>query len=200
VRASFLWQHLAKGGCDREMGTSEDVLALFSRILVGGRGMPENGPPQSRPSTDAIWEATLDGRYLCKVVRVSGRIGHLTVRDHLTDTELLAVLVPLAYGAKYGPDVDDVGRWQRTAELAIADQNPEPPPHACPTCGIRTGLGTCGTCMVRSGRGVDGLDDWIRTALLLLDSIPESALTPIEGQHRAWLLAWARGREVPPSP
>jgi hypothetical protein len=60
-----------------------------------------------------VWLATLDGRYLCEVVRISQREGHLAVFDREKGMEcVLEETVGLAYGAQWGPDVDDVALWE----------------------------------------------------------------------------------------
>jgi hypothetical protein len=62
---------------------------------------------------DLVWFATLDGRYQIEVQRASRSTGNLCIFDHADgDKELANWLVPLAYGAVFGPDVDDVAQWQ----------------------------------------------------------------------------------------
>lgn len=65
-------------------------------------------------SEDVIWNAKLDnGQYTCKVTRLTGYTGQLTVEDTLNNNEIvLDKEVPLAYGAKFGPDMGDVAHWQ----------------------------------------------------------------------------------------
>lgn len=74
--------------------------------------------------TDVLWEQTLDGLYLCRVVRLTASSGRLTVTDtRFSDTVILTKDVGLMFGAIFGADVDDVAEWQELAEAAI-DHNP----------------------------------------------------------------------------
>lgn len=63
-----------------------------------------------------VWRSRLDGRYLIEVVRDEADPdyrAHLRVFD--AQHELACRLdeaVGLAYGARFGPDVDDVATWQ----------------------------------------------------------------------------------------
>lgn len=66
-----------------------------------------------------VWKATLDDRYCCVVTRTGDRTGRYTVTDTETDDELLSEEVELSYGAKFGPDVADVRRWQDLAVEAV---------------------------------------------------------------------------------
>lgn len=66
-----------------------------------------------------LWESQLDARYACQVVRLSEGMGRLTVKDG--DKVLLDKEVPLAYGAAFGPDVDDVLAWQQDC-MAVVDR------------------------------------------------------------------------------
>ena len=65
-----------------------------------------------------IWKSTLDKRYLCRVVRIQrrgvkdGYAGKLTVTDTRHDSVIYEQAVGLAYGAAFGPDVDDVRQWE----------------------------------------------------------------------------------------
>jgi hypothetical protein len=63
-----------------------------------------------------VWVAQLDGRYLCEVVRIGenkDREGHLCVFDREKGMECVYdEIVGLAYGAQFGPDVDDVALWE----------------------------------------------------------------------------------------
>ncbi len=58
-----------------------------------------------------IWEANLDEVYDCKVTRIDEYKGRLTVTD-LFDKVVLDEEVSLMYGARFGPDIDDVSLWQ----------------------------------------------------------------------------------------
>lgn len=68
---------------------------------------------------DVIWEAMLDGQWRCEVQRLSESMGLLTVVSEDTDETLLSKEVPLAYGARFGPDVDDVEQWKVASEAAV---------------------------------------------------------------------------------
>lgn len=67
-----------------------------------------------------LWQATLDGRYDCRVDRIGPYEGNLKVRD-LSDggKELLKQRVSLMYGAQFGPDVSDVAEWQDRCTAVI---------------------------------------------------------------------------------
>lgn len=71
--------------------------------------------------TQTIWDGVLDNRYKGQVVRVSERTGRLTVVDTQNGTQLLSTLVPLAYGAQFGPDVADVAAWKELVEAVAAN-------------------------------------------------------------------------------
>ena len=57
-----------------------------------------------------IWEGRLDDKYDAQVIP-DGEQGRLQIfeKDHL----ILDEPVTLAYGARFGPDVEDVAAWQR---------------------------------------------------------------------------------------
>ena len=59
---------------------------------------------------DTIWSSKLDGRYDCAVTRTDHYQGKLTIED--AGTVIFEQDVGLAYGAVFGPDVDDVAAWQ----------------------------------------------------------------------------------------
>ena len=61
---------------------------------------------------DVIWQQTLDGgAYTLRVTRIDDNYGLLQVS--VTGGEQLhEQRVPLAYGAIFGPDMDDVAEWQ----------------------------------------------------------------------------------------
>jgi hypothetical protein len=62
---------------------------------------------------DIVWASRLDDRYLVEVVRTSERLARLRLFDNKeSPIVLLDESVPLSYGALFGPDVDDVARWQ----------------------------------------------------------------------------------------
>jgi len=60
--------------------------------------------------SDNIWEATLDGKYLCTVTRIDEYTGQLKVQDG--DNLMLDETVGLSFGAIFGPDTGDVQDWQ----------------------------------------------------------------------------------------
>jgi O-acetyl-ADP-ribose deacetylase (regulator of RNase III) len=62
--------------------------------------------------TSNIWEAELDSEYKCTVTRINKRGGNLRVVENTTGRELLNQDVGLLYGAQFGPDVEDVAKWQ----------------------------------------------------------------------------------------
>lgn len=68
-----------------------------------------------------IWSNTLDNRYPVKVMQKdsNGYVGELIITDlEAEDKELLREPVGIAYGARFGPDVNDVGDWEmRAAEF-----------------------------------------------------------------------------------
>ncbi len=68
---------------------------------------------------DKIWEAQLDDRYDCTVTRINEAHGLLTVTDTTDKKILLSDEVTLAYGARFGPDVDDVAYWQERCVQAV---------------------------------------------------------------------------------
>ncbi|MCK9532881.1 MAG: hypothetical protein M0R77_20555 [Gammaproteobacteria bacterium] len=61
-------------------------------------------------NAEVIWESKLDDKWDCIVTRVSEYQGRLIVSDK--DEIILNESVPLAYGAAFGPDIDDVAQWQ----------------------------------------------------------------------------------------
>ncbi|MGA2728451.1 MAG: hypothetical protein ABSE96_11590 [Terracidiphilus sp.] len=65
-------------------------------------------------SEDVVWNSNLDGRYTVTVIRTEPYRGDLSIHDR--DQLLHRESVGLAYGALFGPDVDDIGRWQKIAE------------------------------------------------------------------------------------
>lgn len=60
---------------------------------------------------DLIWESKLDDAYQCEVARTGPSTGQLTVTGP-DGARLLDEPVTLAYGAQFGPDIDDVADWQ----------------------------------------------------------------------------------------
>lgn len=68
-----------------------------------------------------IFQATLDDKYDVKVTRIDGYTGQFTV--HCGELELANEVVPLAYGALFGPDIDDVTTWQNRAIEIVENLN-----------------------------------------------------------------------------
>lgn len=59
-----------------------------------------------------VWQAILDSKYGCSVVRIDGRKGRLVVANEETKEILLDKEVSLSYGAVFGPDASDVAQWE----------------------------------------------------------------------------------------
>jgi hypothetical protein len=75
-----------------------------------------------------VWHATIDGHmFAARVVRVPGNedLGVLTAWVAATGAVLLTRRVPFAYGALFGPDVDDVVEWQSWVLEAIDNKATE---------------------------------------------------------------------------
>lgn len=72
--------------------------------------------------TQVIWEATLDDIYKCEVTRTDEYKGLLKVTNTQNLFVLLEQQVGLNYGAKFGPDVDDVAEWQELSCQAVDNQ------------------------------------------------------------------------------
>jgi hypothetical protein len=64
-------------------------------------------------SENVVWNSTLDGRYKVTVVRTGRYQADLSIQDG--EQILHGESVGLAYDALFGPDVDDVDRWQQIA-------------------------------------------------------------------------------------
>jgi hypothetical protein len=74
---------------------------------------------------NVVWWTRLDGRYQIEVQRKGEREGTLFIWDREQGDEAppaFGKVVNFAYGAIFGPDVDDVGYWQQIA-LDFADGN-----------------------------------------------------------------------------
>jgi hypothetical protein len=62
----------------------------------------------------AVWEATLDERYLIRIIRTPEAYqGLLQILEG--EKTLHEVPVGLAYDAAFGPDIDDVETWRKMA-------------------------------------------------------------------------------------
>jgi hypothetical protein len=71
--------------------------------------------------SEVIWEAVLDEKFRCSVTRINKRGGNLRVVETDTDQELLNQDVGLMYGARFGPDIEDVEKWQSIC-VAVVDR------------------------------------------------------------------------------
>ena len=67
------------------------------------------------------WHQTVDdGRFRCFVTQEGdGYVGTLRVEVVATNETLLETAVPIAYAARFGPDVSDVEDWQARSIAAI---------------------------------------------------------------------------------
>lgn len=65
-----------------------------------------------------IWESILDDKFACKVTRIDGDTGELTIER---DGKRLhgPIVVPLWYQALFGPDIADVAVWQETCAKLV---------------------------------------------------------------------------------
>ncbi|MBB1055836.1 hypothetical protein G6020_00130 [Dietzia sp. B19] len=71
-----------------------------------------------------VWWSRLDGRYQVEVLRdpESSNRGTLTIYDHSDDDTVVNTLqVGLAYGAVFGPDIDDVRAWEQISSAVTRD-------------------------------------------------------------------------------
>ena len=75
--------------------------------------------PIDFPKVDIIWENTLDNRYICSVIRINKRGGNLRIVENSTGRELLNQDVGLLYGAQFGPDIEDVNKWQSICTAVV---------------------------------------------------------------------------------
>ena len=62
---------------------------------------------------NVVWTSTLDGKYEVTVTRTDDYHAELTISEG--NQVLHRKSVGLSYGAIFGPDVADVGDWQRIA-------------------------------------------------------------------------------------
>lgn len=60
---------------------------------------------------ETVWEAELDEKYTCKVLRMGPYNGALMITDNLGKV-LFQKPVTMGFDARFGPDVDDVETWQ----------------------------------------------------------------------------------------
>ena len=102
--------------------TVADKLKMASEADVTLPHYTNTDNPIDFPKTNVIWEATLDNKFRCVVERINKRGGHLKVYEIETFRILLQQDVGLAYGAKFGPDIDDVEKWQ-SISVAVVDRD-----------------------------------------------------------------------------
>lgn len=84
--------------------------------------------PWDSDSTHAnlVWRSKLDNRYLIEVQRVGDYTANLYIFDHEKDDKEIACWpVTLTYGARFGPDVDDVDDWMKKTEDFIDNTYPK---------------------------------------------------------------------------
>lgn len=81
----------------------------------------QNAEPAAQ--TLHVWQGLLDNRYLIRVTRIDPARGLLTITDRggEKEVEIYRQEVGLAYGAQFGPDVEDVALWQDIA-VKVVDQ------------------------------------------------------------------------------
>lgn len=69
---------------------------------------------------DVIWEQTVDdGAFQCLVIRTGDYRGRLEVMVAATGKKLLNEDIGLMFGARWGPDIDDLAEWQEKAIKVI---------------------------------------------------------------------------------
>jgi hypothetical protein len=67
---------------------------------------------------DVVWKQTVDdGEYQCSVTRVDGYLGELKIVND--GVVIHHEQVGMAYGAVFGPDMDDVATWQERCIFVI---------------------------------------------------------------------------------
>ena len=72
--------------------------------------------------SNIVWESKLDTIYNCQVTRTDEYKGILKLTNTENDWVLVEQEVSLSYGAKFGPDVDDVAQWQEICIQAVDNQ------------------------------------------------------------------------------
>jgi hypothetical protein len=71
-------------------------------------------------SDDVIYENTVDqGEWEVLIARTGPYTGRFTITRAADGREIYDRTVHLAYGARFGPDVDDVAQWQERAIRVI---------------------------------------------------------------------------------
>lgn len=74
----------------------------------------------SRSNASLVWVAILDRRFKCEVQRTGTRQANLLVFDSKDNDKVIhETKVPLAYDAKFGPDITDVSEWQEMCAKAV---------------------------------------------------------------------------------
>lgn len=69
---------------------------------------------------NVVWASELDERYLVEVQRLGPDTGLLVAFDHNNDDQVIhEEEVSLAYGAVFGPDIEDVTAWQDRIEAIV---------------------------------------------------------------------------------
>ncbi|HVX56839.1 MAG TPA: hypothetical protein VHA37_03840, partial [Candidatus Saccharimonadales bacterium] len=82
---------------------------------------------QEAMSHEVIWWSRLDKRYQVEVRRDAENEyrGRLYIFDHADDDRLLHdEEVPVAYGALFGPDMDDIVSWQEKTVAFLDEDQP----------------------------------------------------------------------------
>ena len=72
--------------------------------------------------SNIVWESKLDTIYNCQVTRTDEYKGILKLTNTENDWVLVEQEVSLSYGAKFGPDIDDVAQWQEICIQAVDNQ------------------------------------------------------------------------------
>ena len=72
--------------------------------------------------SNIVWESKLDTIYNCQVTRTDEYKGILKLTNTENDWVLVEQEVGLSYGAKFGPNVDDVAQWQEICIQAVDNQ------------------------------------------------------------------------------
>lgn len=77
---------------------------------------------------DLIWFATADrDEWFAVVTRIDENTGLLTLTRGSTGERVIEQPVPLAYGAMFGPDADDVATWVGICTTWLEANDPHAP-------------------------------------------------------------------------
>ena len=68
-----------------------------------------------------MWQAVLDGKWICSVTRTGEYSGVLTVENQQGEV-VFKEDVSLAYGAVFGPDACDVALWEEKSVQVVDSQ------------------------------------------------------------------------------